>query len=188
MRVEPELIEREIHIKGTTREKFPTMAHQGLQGTTEHSWPPSVCQQDLTWQLESSMTFLPLCPSFAGGARGSWENWEKKSECEVMKQRGQTLPISHSQPEATRVRRKEAFHQAQWEVWLLPPDPISLLQGRLEVAKWIYFLRFQKSHVIWTQFHHKGLERVNKSRRTLPPKCLEHIEGNESLSDINVFL
>ena len=35
-----------------------------IQGTTEHPWPPRECQQ-----RESSMTFLPLCSSFAGGAR-----------------------------------------------------------------------------------------------------------------------
>lgn len=53
--------------------------------------------------------------------------------------------------------------------WLSPCTGLRLLQGGLEVIKWIYFSpkRCQKCHEPWSLFYQKGWEGVNQSHRTV---------------------
>lgn len=140
MRVEPELIERESHIKGTIREKFPTMLHQGLQGTTEPPRPPGECQQSLPGQSESSVTSLLLCPSFVvepeaaekiGKRNQSARWWDKEANHCLFP----TVSLKQPEPKGKRLSLSTLGGL------IITPDPMSLLQGGLEVAKWNYFLK-----------------------------------------------
>lgn len=173
--------------QGNYKGEIPNNAASGSSGNHRAPTTARRVPTELARTVRVGVTSLLLCPSFVVepeaaekiGKRNQSARWWDKEANHCL------FPtVSWKQPEP---KGKEAFteHSRRSDS---PLTQWACFKEGLEVAKWNYFKRCQKSHAIWAQFHHKGLERVNKSHIEPCPQNASNILRNESLSDINVFL
>lgn len=129
MRVEPELLVKEIHIKGTRREKFPTVLHEDLQRThkSTHDCLESAGKADHD-SYSQLLLFLPLTSWPFLCCRSQRQPRKLGKEIRMPDDEIKRPTIACSQPEAAWVRRKGAFTKHI---------------GKFDYCPWLYWAYFK---------------------------------------------